>query len=280
MHDTAPGCVCRWLASADRDGKLRVSCLPKDAQSGAWEIQSYCLGHESSVTCASFLCIPDSDVETGLGDTWLLRGREVLVSGGLDGTVKFWDPESGECISTLAFRGIFPVMQRDHSAVEAVSTGPAAARSVGAASTKGSSRPAIIALATGRSGHLAVVEDDKSEVCTLQISQEEPGRPCRPGANKGEDLHIGDWGSGLIHCDPVLLPTRLAFATVPGTDDCGNDREALFGVGGPCRPGMKSVHLGCKDVSPSWDGTSAPQLCAWLCLSIFNLAAACACSCA
>ena len=80
---------CRWLVSGDRDGKLRISHLPKDAASGAWHIAAYCLGHAAGITCASFACAA-------------AHSRELLVSGSLDGCVMLWQHQTGTCLSTLA----------------------------------------------------------------------------------------------------------------------------------------------------------------------------------
>jgi WD40 repeat protein len=55
---------------------------------GSWEIQSYCLGHQAAVTCATFM--RDS------------KGpREVLISGGLDGRVIMWDHKHGDELCRL-----------------------------------------------------------------------------------------------------------------------------------------------------------------------------------
>ncbi|XP_057854632.2 uncharacterized protein LOC131064496 [Cryptomeria japonica] len=77
----------RFIASADRDFKIRVSVLPKSPLQGAHEIQSFCLGHTNFVSCISFLGI-QADCE-GL-----------LISGGGDATVRLWHYMTGELLDT------------------------------------------------------------------------------------------------------------------------------------------------------------------------------------
>ncbi|KAK9822393.1 hypothetical protein WJX81_008598 [Elliptochloris bilobata] len=81
----APG--GRRLASADRDGKVRVSVLPRTPLLGVPEIQSFCLGHTAFASCVAF-----ADCPAGLR----------MLSGSGDGTVRLWDPESGSLLATLA----------------------------------------------------------------------------------------------------------------------------------------------------------------------------------
>jgi hypothetical protein len=45
---TADHC-CGWLASGDRDGKLRVVST-QHSRKGAWEICAYCMGHKACIT--------------------------------------------------------------------------------------------------------------------------------------------------------------------------------------------------------------------------------------
>lgn len=50
---------------------------------GAYEIQSYCLGHTDFVSCSVTLCSS-------------YDGHSLLLTGGGDGTVRLWDPVSGQ----------------------------------------------------------------------------------------------------------------------------------------------------------------------------------------
>jgi WD40 repeat protein len=70
----------RVVASGDRDGKLRVSELPKDPKAGCWTIVAYCLGHTAAITCCTFITIAD---------------KHILVSGALDGQIIAWDWQTG-----------------------------------------------------------------------------------------------------------------------------------------------------------------------------------------
>ncbi|XP_077245255.1 transducin/WD40 repeat-like superfamily protein isoform X2 [Tasmannia lanceolata] len=77
----------RFLATADRDFKIRVTLFPKKPLNGAHEIQSFCLGHTDFVSCLAFLCTPDYPL--GL-----------LLSGSGDSTVRLWDFISGHLLDT------------------------------------------------------------------------------------------------------------------------------------------------------------------------------------
>lgn len=65
----------RFVITCDRDEKIRVSHLPN-----AYNIQTYCLGHEDAVTC---LDIPSAK-------------PDLLISGSSDGTVRFWEFSTGK----------------------------------------------------------------------------------------------------------------------------------------------------------------------------------------
>jgi len=58
------------ILTADRDEKIRISHYPQ-----AYEIDSYCLGHTALVTC---MCV------------WSQEGKELVLSGGADGTLRLW----------------------------------------------------------------------------------------------------------------------------------------------------------------------------------------------
>ncbi|KAK1270952.1 hypothetical protein QJS04_geneDACA013042 [Acorus gramineus] len=49
----------KFIATADRDFKIRISVFPKRPLTGAHEIQSYCLGHTDYVSCLAFVCTPN-----------------------------------------------------------------------------------------------------------------------------------------------------------------------------------------------------------------------------
>ncbi|QDZ23958.1 non-catalytic subunit of tRNA (guanine-N(7)-)-methyltransferase [Chloropicon primus] len=68
----------RYLASGDRERKIRVGCVPPSpVESGVHEIQAYCIGHSAFVTA---LCFASS---------------RSLISASWDGTVKLWSCEDG-----------------------------------------------------------------------------------------------------------------------------------------------------------------------------------------
>ncbi|GMI69356.1 tRNA modification 82 [Hibiscus trionum] len=77
----------RFIVSADRDFKIRVTMFPTKPLDGAHEIQSFCLGHTEFVSCLAFICAPDSP-------------QGLLVSGGGDSTVRMWDVISGTLLDT------------------------------------------------------------------------------------------------------------------------------------------------------------------------------------
>lgn len=77
----------RFVVSADRDFKIRVTLFPKKPLDGAHEIQSFCLGHTEFVSCLAFVFTPDYP-------------QGFLVSGSGDSTVRLWDISSGSLLDT------------------------------------------------------------------------------------------------------------------------------------------------------------------------------------
>ncbi|KAJ0245211.1 hypothetical protein HA466_0186820 [Hirschfeldia incana] len=77
----------RYILSADRDFKIRVTVFPEEPLQGAHEIQSFCLGHTEFVTCIAFVW-----------STELTQGY--LMSGSGDSTVRLWDITSGSLLDT------------------------------------------------------------------------------------------------------------------------------------------------------------------------------------
>ncbi|KAL1351520.1 hypothetical protein HN51_015439 [Arachis hypogaea] len=77
----------RFILSADRDSKIRVTNFPKKPLNGAHEIQSFCLGHTEFVSCLAF--VHARECPQGL-----------LVSGSGDSTVRLWDISSGALLDT------------------------------------------------------------------------------------------------------------------------------------------------------------------------------------
>lgn len=80
----------RFIATADRDFKIRVTSFPKNPMKGATEIQSFCLGHTEFVSCIAF--------------TRIQGGSSFLLSGGGDSTVRLWDHINGCLLDTYDVR--------------------------------------------------------------------------------------------------------------------------------------------------------------------------------
>ncbi|KAJ6352405.1 hypothetical protein OIU76_001600 [Salix suchowensis] len=80
----------RFIVTADRDFKIRVTVFPKKPLDGAHEIQSFCLGHAEFVSCLAFLSTVDYP-------------QGFLVSGGGDSTVRLWDINPGTLLDTCEF---------------------------------------------------------------------------------------------------------------------------------------------------------------------------------
>ncbi|KAL0906970.1 hypothetical protein M5K25_025505 [Dendrobium thyrsiflorum] len=77
----------KFIATADRDFKIRITIFPKGPLKGAHEIQNFCLGHTEFVSCLTFICPPDCN-------------QSFLLSGSGDATVRLWDHISGHLLDT------------------------------------------------------------------------------------------------------------------------------------------------------------------------------------
>lgn len=77
----------RFVATADRDFKIRITKFPRRPLKGAHEIQSFCLGHTDYVSTLSFVSSPDYP-------------EGFLLSGSGDATVRMWDYMSGCLLDT------------------------------------------------------------------------------------------------------------------------------------------------------------------------------------
>ncbi|KAJ1433094.1 WD40/YVTN repeat-like-containing domain superfamily [Sesbania bispinosa] len=77
----------RFILSADRDFKIRVTNFPKNPLNGAHQIQSFCLGHTEFVSCLAF--VPAQECP-----------QSFLLSGSGDSTVRLWDISSGALLDT------------------------------------------------------------------------------------------------------------------------------------------------------------------------------------
>ncbi|KAK7243006.1 hypothetical protein RIF29_37789 [Crotalaria pallida] len=76
----------RFILSADRDFKIRVTNFPKKPLNGAHEIQSFCLGHTEFVSCLAFFQAQ--------------KYPQRLLSGSGDSTVRLWVISSGALLDT------------------------------------------------------------------------------------------------------------------------------------------------------------------------------------
>ncbi|XP_043282308.1 tRNA (guanine-N(7)-)-methyltransferase non-catalytic subunit wdr4 [Venturia canescens] len=80
----------RHVITTDRDEKIRVSCFPN-----AYNIVSYCLGHEKFVTAVK----------------QLPQNEEILVSAGGDGQLKFWHYIQGKELLSFDFSDKIPAVE-------------------------------------------------------------------------------------------------------------------------------------------------------------------------
>ncbi|GAB2282356.1 hypothetical protein Dimus_016901 [Dionaea muscipula] len=93
----------RFIVSADRDFKIRVTVFPKNPLAGAHEIQSFCLGHSEYVSSLAF---PQPD-----------QSQNFLLSGSGDSTVRLWDIISGSLICTCHVGAKAGLSMESHPAV-------------------------------------------------------------------------------------------------------------------------------------------------------------------
>ncbi|KAJ4867880.1 Transducin/WD40 repeat-like superfamily protein [Raphanus sativus] len=92
----------RYILSADRDFKIRVTVFPKKPLQGAHEIQSFCLGHTEFVTCIAFV----QNLELTQG---------YLMSGSGDSSVRLWDITSGSLLDTCNISPMVKYLESNES---------------------------------------------------------------------------------------------------------------------------------------------------------------------
>ncbi|XP_014495249.1 tRNA (guanine-N(7)-)-methyltransferase non-catalytic subunit wdr4 [Vigna radiata var. radiata] len=95
----------RFILSADRDFKIRVTCFPKNPLNGAHQIQSFCLGHTEFVSCLAF--VQAQECPQGL-----------LLSGSGDATVRLWNVDSGALLDTCEVATKAGLLESDDKAEE------------------------------------------------------------------------------------------------------------------------------------------------------------------
>lgn len=227
----------RWLASGDRDGKLRISSFPEDPCKGSWEVGTYCLGHASCVTCATFSTV---------------AGSYVLLSGGADGRLLVWDYTSGQIVCSMQMTSTHgPARPRAKSAVASepaaemgLCTDAAAAGTAADDINDGeaclvdqNSSPAIVSLTVDEQrGLVAVATEGDDEVSVLRLLQ----------SSAGFDMDV----AGSYALPGLTLPSRLRF-----------DRAGmLWATGGPCMEGSSSFHLACCSLADDGSSCTAEAL--------------------
>lgn len=158
------------IASGDRDFKIRVSVFPPEPLGGAPEIESFCLGHRLFVTCVAFV-----------GPT-PARPAGLLLSGGGDGTVRLWDPVSGQQLCSVA---ILPAWGGEASYI-----------GVGGEGEEPQSPKTVVAMAIGPDQRtIAVAVESLEEVFLLD---------CEPS---GAQLMMKQ----RVHLEDIGPPSSLAF---------------------------------------------------------------------
>uniref|UniRef100_A0A5S6QMI0 tRNA (guanine-N(7)-)-methyltransferase non-catalytic subunit n=1 Tax=Trichuris muris TaxID=70415 RepID=A0A5S6QMI0_TRIMR len=90
----------RYLVTADRDNKIRVSHYPN-----AYNIQSFCLGHTDYVRSLAWM--QDNN------------GNDFLASSSGDETVRIWDIVQGSCLHVIQLRPILERLKPDVAADDA-----------------------------------------------------------------------------------------------------------------------------------------------------------------
>eukprot|EP00887_Chlorella_sp_A99_P006805 scaffold2.g6805.t1 len=154
----------RMLATADRDGRLRVSLLPGNLAQGCREIQAYCFGHTAVVTCCAFV----GGAVAGAG------GGELLVSGSADGTLRLWQPATGQQLSSLQIEAQERERQQEDS----------------------SEAPAVVALAVSLDGrHVVAAVDGRDDLLLARVVSERSALEC----------------AGWHRLEGLRIPSELAF---------------------------------------------------------------------
>lgn len=197
----------RTLATADRDGRVRITRLPQAITQGLHEIQAICLGHTEFVTSCAFV--------RG-GST----GAELLATGGGDGTLRLWQPSTGALLQTV---------QLSEGETQAEKTGGEDAKdgSAGAAA-------AVLGVAASSSGrYVAAVMDGRDEVFVARVDQgqEEPA------------IKAGAWSQ----LPGLHIPSQICFDSQDRCEarcGMGGDSASFLCAASPCFGGWRMAHMG------------------------------------
>jgi len=92
----------RLLCTSDRDGQTRVTVLPEAPDQFCCEIQSFCMGHSQFISTSALA---------------LWNHQTILVTGGGDGLVLFFDLITGELLARFDVQSIAVELDFDESPV-------------------------------------------------------------------------------------------------------------------------------------------------------------------
>ncbi|XP_072045029.1 tRNA (guanine-N(7)-)-methyltransferase non-catalytic subunit wdr4-like isoform X2 [Amphiura filiformis] len=150
----------RFIMTADRDEKIRVSCLPN-----SYHIQTFCLGHTQFVSRLAVLPnLPN-----------------VLVSGSGDGTVRFWNYIEGHQLHCISLDSTHQERSKDDSAVvdsETGENGDSASSSVAKVEDQ-VDRPTVTCIACCRTQNIVAVSLlNNPSVLLYQVTQSNSELEC------------------------------------------------------------------------------------------------------
>ncbi|GMH43377.1 hypothetical protein BSKO_11299 [Bryopsis sp. KO-2023] len=245
----------KTVATTDRDNKVRVSVWPDDPSKGAFEIQSYCMGHSSFVTSSCFV-------------HWV-ENSTVLVTAGGDGKVLLWNHVEGKLLGSFQVPPL-PKFEEPSEEDGAPENSTGKADEVEGASSENCGGEAT------EEGAEAEVEGDSEPDESEKEDEGEMGGPshssspeqstslgnvvvCFAAATNRPYLAVAAEGRDevlILECDvsdwTVSLKQSLAFSEVSRPCFVNFDEDGrLWVAGGPVVTESDEIHLGMAEMDSS-----------------------------
>jgi tRNA (guanine-N(7)-)-methyltransferase subunit TRM82 len=214
-----------YVATADRDQKVRITCMPPPGTDllhhRAHEIQSYCMGHRSFVTCTAWAQRynnndnnGDSSPSSSPPSSSSSSSSSLLLSGSGDGTIRVWHPLTGHLMNTLHITPPPPSSSSEQEEEKEIVM-------------------AVLNVAVSPDGQwvLAAVEGSNSLLlCSLLRKNSKNDDKTTDGSDiERVELTQVKW----LDVPGLYLPTSVCFDTTATTGEKGGEYWRVLAAGGP-----------------------------------------------